>query len=233
MLTVRNVSKSYGANEVLSDVTLDFEVGRIYALIGPNGAGKSTLLKILSGFETPTKGEVVLAGRSLAGLSPHAIARLGTRLVFQATKLWETMTTFENLLTAQEHAGQADHKVLTDALEMIGLRRYSERLPGDLSSGQRRILSVALSLVGRPKVLLLDEPSATLDQTNAKMVFEYLRTIDRSNRIIIIVEHNLGLLAPLIDVAVFQHRGVVRAVGGFVEITERTDLRRLYLGLEA
>jgi branched-chain amino acid transport system ATP-binding protein len=232
MLAIDGVSKRFDAQQVLDRVTLNAAAGEVWVLLGPNGAGKSTLLNVVAGFLAPSAGEVRLDGRRITGMSPDRVAREGLRKVFQSTRLWESLSVYENLLVAWEHSPSShERSAIAEALELTGLRGHAGALPSALSAGQRRILAIALALIGRPRVLLLDEPSAALDPHNAARVFEYIRRIDLAQRVIVLVEHNLHLLDGFGDRAAFIYRGEVRATGSYDEIVARADLRELYLGL--
>ena len=232
MLSIDGISKRFDAQQVLTGITLRAAAGEVWVLLGPNGAGKSTLLDVIAGFLAPSAGEVLLDGRRLTGMSPDRVAREGLRKVFQSTRLWESLSVYENLLVAWEHSpSRDDPQAVDEALELTGLQSHAAALPSALSAGQRRILAIALALIGRPRVLLLDEPSAALDPNNAARVFDYLRRVDLSHRVIVLVEHNLHLLDGFGDRAAFIYRGELRAAGPYDEIVARPDLRALYLGL--
>ncbi len=232
MLRVENISKRFGAQEVLHGVTFEADYGQVWVLLGPNGAGKSTLFNIISGFLKPTSGSAVLDGRSLTDLPAERVAAQGLRKVFQTTKLWESLSIRENVLVACEGMSKEHTKTaVARALELTGLGPASNRLPSALSAGQRRILAISLALVSEPRVLLLDEPSAALDPINAARVFDYVREIDLSSRLVLLVEHNLHLLQGFGSHAIFMHRGKVLATGPFDEVASRPDLREVYLGL--
>jgi len=231
MISIEEIQKSFGSQRALKDVSFSLPLGGVSAILGPNGAGKSTLLNVIAGFLKPDAGLVSMDSTSLTGLSPDAVARFGVRLVFQGTRLWESMSVYENLVTACENAKGYDKVAIDRALDLSGLLSHANNRPSEISAGQRRILSIALALVAEPRVLLLDEPSATLDAQNSARVFDYILHIDRTDKIIILVEHNLHLLAGFVDSAIFLHNGEVLATGSYDEIIKRDDLRQLYLGL--
>lgn len=216
---------------VLSDLSFKLDPGTVCVLLGPNGAGKSTLLNIIGGFLRPNAGTVHINDIDVTNWAPERLSHLGLRTVFQSTRLWESMSVFENLTTAFENSNERDADNVRRTLELSGLAPHADRLPGEISAGQRRILSIAMALVASPDVLLLDEPSATLDVNNSGRVFDYIRSIDYSSKVVLIVEHNLHLVSAFANAAIFLYNGQFVASGPYDEIVSRPDLRNLYLGL--
>jgi branched-chain amino acid transport system ATP-binding protein len=178
-LTTDQVTVAYRGLLALSEVSLELEQGKITGLIGPNGAGKSTMIGVLSGLVRPRSGHVLLDGRDVTRLPPHRRARLGMARTFQRLELWRSMTVEENILTAAEFAASWQHgwdarAATREAIELLGLADVAQQDVTELSSGHGRLVEVARAVAPRPKVLLLDEPSAGLNEAESRTLGETL-----------------------------------------------------------
>lgn len=186
-----------GPTEVLRGVSLRLRPGRVLAVLGPSGSGKSTLLHLLGGLEAPTGGEVVWAGRSLAGQGVEALARRRASevgFVFQHHYLLEDLTVLENVGVPSLIAGRPDEARARELVERVGLARRSGQFPRTLSGGERQRASLARALQTRPSLVLADEPTGSLDRVNAEMVFEMLVELAREQRAaVVVVTHDHGL----------------------------------------
>jgi len=231
LLSVSHVGVRYGGVVAVDDVSIDVYEGQIFGIIGPNGAGKTTLLDALSGFASCT-GEVQLDGRPLGGLAPHQRVRAGLGRTFQALELYDDMTVLENVevgLTAGKTRG-VGWDDFQRALQMLDLGSMQERRAGELSQGQRQLVSIARGLVGRPQVLLLDEPAAGLDSTESMWLGERLRRVRDSGTTIVLIDHDMQLVLDLCDQLCVLNFGHVVASGPPVAIRSDPRVAEAYLG---
>ncbi|HZO49390.1 MAG TPA: ABC transporter ATP-binding protein [Gaiellaceae bacterium] len=200
VVEVRGLRKRY-AGEVapvraLRGVDLTVERGEFVAVMGPSGCGKSTLLNLIAGLDTPTDGEVVVAGESLAGKDESELARMRRAhvgFVFQFFNLLEGMTALENVALPAMLEGASRRQAETrgrDLLDLLGLAAKADELPDVLSGGQRQRLSIARALANRPTILLADEPTGALDSAGGEEVLELFRRLHRDGQTILLVTHD-------------------------------------------
>jgi ABC-type branched-subunit amino acid transport system ATPase component/ABC-type branched-subunit amino acid transport system permease subunit len=197
MLGVRDMSVRYGGIVAVDRVDFDVPAGAIVGLIGPNGAGKTTLIDAVSGF-CSYQGSVTLAGRPLDKLAPHRRIRAGLGRTFQGIELWNELTVAENV-TVGGSARHRSAKAADQTLALLGISNLREHHAGELSQGQRQLVSIARSLLGQPRVLLLDEPAAGLDSTESEWLAERLRDIRDAGTTILLVDHDMNLVLTLCD----------------------------------
>ena len=230
LLSIRGVSVRYGGNIAVNDFSIDVAEGSIVGLIGPNGAGKTTLLDALSGF-VPATGSIVLDGKPMGGLRPYQRARAGMGRTFQAIELYDDLSAAENVaigLSASARATTSD--AVAEAFAMLGLTQDAERPAADLSQGRRRLLSVARALVGRPRILLLDEPAAGLDSTESLWLGDRLRDIRAGGTTILLIDHDMSLVMSLCDQLHVLDFGRLLASGGPSTIQADPKVAAAYLG---
>ncbi|MET8118470.1 ATP-binding cassette domain-containing protein [Micromonospora sp. NPDC005189] len=248
LLSVRGVARSYGGVRAVAGASLDVTAGEVVGIIGPNGAGKTTLFEIIAGFTRPDRGAVLFAGRPVTGLSPQRRAGLGLVRSFQDARLFATMTVLETVMVAGERtaptslfaaalgAGGPDRAKRRRAEELVtlmGLAPLADRLVGELSTGTRRIVEITCLLALEPALLLLDEPSSGVSQTDGVALGEVLRRIhDELGVTMVIIEHDLPLLARLADRLVAMDGGRVIADGTPQEVRTHPDVVRSYLGTD-
>ncbi len=215
-LELRMVSKSYGAGaaevEAIRDVDLSVERGSLVAVMGPSGSGKSTLLTIAGSLEDPTRGEVVIGGRSLSVMSRNDKARLRRRTVgyvFQDFNLLAGLTAGENVALPLELDGVPARRARSagvSALEQLGIAERAERYPDELSGGERQRVAIARAVVGERSLLLADEPSGALDSTNSEAVMRMILAACRRGVAAVVVTHD-AQLASWADRVVFIRDG--------------------------
>jgi len=218
LLSVRDVSVSFGGVKVLDGINLDVRPGEIRGLIGPNGAGKTTMLNVISGIHPPHQGDVRLDGVSIVGRNPSQIARMGLGRTFQTTQLFRGMTVLENLMTGLHHRTKANliaaglnlrsyreeeeaaEEEARQALEFIGMAAFADRPGTALSFGQQRVIEIARTLIGSPKVVLLDEPAVGLSLNRLAEFDALLRRIrDEKGVTLILIEHVIRLVMDVCD----------------------------------
>ena len=228
--------------------TLEVKRGNITALIGPNGAGKTTLFNIISGFHRPDEGRVHLRKEPIDHLQPHEIFRKGLVRTFQISRELGKMTVLENLtLVPLNQPGEriwnawfrprlvaAREKVIRDrafeTLEFIELYHLRDEFAGNLSTGQKKLLEIARTMMADPEILLLDEPGAGVNPTLMNKLIGYIRHLNEQGKTFFIVEHNMDLVMNLCDPIIVMNAGSILAEGTAAEI--KTDERVLdaYLG---
>ena len=196
------VSKAYGAgpqaSQALSNLDLEVRRGAFVSLMGPSGSGKTTLLNLIAGLDMPDTGEVVVEGVRLDGLADHQLADLRLEkigFIFQAFNLIPALTVEENVGLFLEFAGRskADVRRMTaEALQQVGVSGRERRYPGELSGGEQQRVAIARAIVGRPSILLADEPTGNLDSHTGQMILDMLAALNRSAGVtVLMVTHNL------------------------------------------
>jgi ABC-type branched-subunit amino acid transport system ATPase component/ABC-type branched-subunit amino acid transport system permease subunit len=232
-LEVRDLSVRYGGVVAVDDVSFAVKEGLIVGLIGPNGAGKTTLIDALSAF-APGEGTVVLGDRDLRQLKPFERTRAGLGRTFQAIELYDDLSVEENVIVgltaATGRMERPSDDVLHDIFALLGLEQVRDRPAGELSQGQRQLVSIARVLAGRPKVLLLDEPAGGLDATESHWLGDRLRDIRDSGITILMVDHDMSLVLSLCDQIHVLNFGRIIASGTPAEIRANRDVAAAYLG---
>jgi len=235
MLNARGLVAGYGAaDEILKGAELQVGDGELVAIIGPNGAGKSTLLKAVAGLLPLKRGAVLLDGRDLAGLPARARARAGVAFVPQEANVFPTMTVRENLemggFVAPKETGQRIEALFARFPMLAEKRREAART---LSGGQRQVLAMAMALMVRPRLLLLDEPSAGLSPVAAEALFAQIVAIHRDGVAVAMVEQNAQEALDIADRGVILVDGRTARAGRAGELAADPDVKRLFLGLTA
>ena len=233
MLAIDGLRVWYGPTEVLRGVTLTVPESEIVALLGGNGSGKSTTLNAVSGFLRPTAGTITFAGRRIDGLATDAIVKAGIVQIPQGREVFSGLTIEENLelgaVTRRDSAGvRADLDRLYSRFSRLAERRRQRA--GTLSGGEQQMLAIARALMARPRMLLMDEPSAGLAPV---MVQEIARVIDELHRdglTILLVEQNVGVALSLASVAHIIRDGVIAVTGAARDLVDNPDVVKSYLG---
>ncbi|MRJ77326.1 ATP-binding cassette domain-containing protein [Aeromicrobium sp. SMF47] len=234
LLSVDGVGVRYGGVVAVDDVSFDVFGGEIVGVIGPNGAGKTTLIDAMSGFADAT-GSVTLGSTKLAGVKPHARSRLGLGRTFQGIELYDDLTVRENVavgsVAARGSADEAGSVTDIDVLfHLLDLDDDANRAVGELSQGQRQLVSIARALAGGPQVVLLDEPAAGLDSTESRWLGERLRSVRDAGVTVVMVDHDMGLVLDVCDRIIVLDLGRVIAVGTPAEIQSNPAVVKAYLG---
>ncbi|MBI1800802.1 MAG: ABC transporter ATP-binding protein [Chloroflexi bacterium] len=234
MLTLDNVSVSYGEVQALWDVSLDIHQGEIVALVGSNGAGKSTTLKTISGLMHPRGGAIVFEGRPIQHAGAHEIVDMGIAHIPEGRRLWANMTVRENLEMGAyaRRARKAVAQTMADALRLFPrLAERSNQLAGTLSGGEQQMLAIARGLLSRPKLLMLDEPSLGLAPVLVSEVFRIVQDINREGVTILLVEQNTQHALAIASRAYVLETGRVVMSGSGAELLNNPQVREAYLGL--
>lgn len=241
LLEIDNVSQHFGAFSALTRVSVAFEAGQLAAIIGPNGAGKSTFFDIASGSRVPSEGRIRFNGEDVTGRPQHEFARMGIAKSFQITNIFGELSAHENVRVAVQmrfsryeifRSRERLKNIIDLAMELlvrVGLSGMEHRRAGDLAHGQQRCLEVAMALASRPRLLLLDEPTAGMSPEETKMMMELIRTLAQE-RTVILVEHKMKLVMGICERLVVLHHGELLADGTPEEIRGNAEVRRVYLG---
>jgi branched-chain amino acid transport system ATP-binding protein len=242
ILEAAGLTKEFGGFVAVNNVNLTVERGSIHALIGPNGAGKTTLFNLLTKFLQPTRGAIRYQGRDITRMQPADIARLGLVRSFQISAVFPHMTALENVRIAlQRRRGDSfdfwrSEKVLSKLnsegaalLADVGLTEFSDIRASDLSYGRKRALEIATTLALNPEMLLLDEPMAGMAQEDIERISALIRRISK-NRTILMVEHNLSVVASLSNRITVLARGKVLAEGDYAAVSKDPQVIEAYIG---
>jgi branched-chain amino acid transport system ATP-binding protein len=250
-LAISGLSKSFGGISAISDVSLMVPNGSLTAVIGPNGAGKTTLFNLVTNLYAADRGEILFQDESIRGRSPGAIAALGLIRTFQSARIFPGMTARENALAgAHMHlrtpawqqmlwfkGARREERALAakvDALlDLVGLAPFRDTAATDLPMGAQKLLEVVRALMAEPRLLLLDEPAAGLNDAETEELAELLRAVRDSGITVIVVEHNMSLVMGVADRVVVMDAGTIVAAGSPREIQQDKRVIAAYVGAEA
>ena len=242
MLRTVDLTKDFRGFTAVNAVNLDVAEGTIHALVGPNGAGKTTLFNLLTGFLSPTSGQILLRGRDIAGKQPEQIAHLGVARSFQITSLFEEMTLLEHLelaLASPTGLGYrfwSSRKKLNrfkargmELLSEVGLADRSGVRAGSLAYGQKRALEISLALANDPALLLLDEPTAGMGLEDVDRTIALVKKASKG-RTVVFVDHNMHVVGSLADTVTVLQSGEVLAEGTYDHVRNDERVITAYLG---
>jgi branched-chain amino acid transport system ATP-binding protein len=237
LLSPRGLTKSFGGVAALSDVSLDVAEGEILGIIGPNGAGKTTLLNCVSGVYRPDAGEIRFDGRSLNGLAPHQVARLGIGRTFQVVKPFTSMTVRENAAVGALF-GSSNARLRTreafpyadEMLELVGLAAKRSLPVASLTVPDRKRLEVARALCTKPRLLLLDEVMAGLNAVEVDAALGMVRDVHTRGATIVLIEHVMRVIVGVCQRVIVLHLGQHLAEGRPEEVLKDQRVVEAYLG---
>jgi len=233
LLEVRGVTMKFGELAANRDVSFDVEAGTIAGLIGPNGAGKTTLFNCVAGYYRPSAGSIRFDGREIAGLPPHAVARLGLARTFQIVRPLKEMSCLENVMVgaflrtaSPKEAREAAERCLASCF----LADFAGRTAGGLTIGNKKRLEIARALATGPKLLLLDEAMAGLTSTEVREMVEVVRSLRSGGLTVLMVEHIMEAIIPIADRIVVLHHGEKIAAGVPAAVVRDPAVVAAYLG---
>lgn len=244
VLAVERVSKHFGSLVAVQDVSLSVEPGELRAVIGPNGAGKTTFFNLISGFFRPTAGTIAFEGQDITTLPAHRRVAAGIARTFQITEIFPELTVFENVrISAETAAGfrlrpwvsLADtarvREHVAQTLELTGLRGKANRLAGELAHGDQRTTEIAIALALRPRLLLLDEPTAGMGDQETDETMQLIHRLHRENNFtIVLIEHDMRVVFDLADRITVLDQGRLLAEGTPAQIAANEAVQAAYLG---
>jgi ABC-type branched-subunit amino acid transport system ATPase component/ABC-type branched-subunit amino acid transport system permease subunit len=233
ILDVRNLSRSFGGLKAVQNVSFKLQRNEILGIIGPNGAGKTTLFNLLNGFLRPDAGEVLLEGRDVFARKPHELCEAGVARTFQIMRPFQRMSISDNVVVGAYVRAKTDTKaraLAADAIARVGLSPIADRVAGELSTKELRLMELARALAGQPKILLLDETLAGLGHDEADEVVAVIQRLARDNITIAIIEHTMQAMVRLVDNFLVLDHGAVLLEGKPETVTRDTRVIEAYLG---
>jgi branched-chain amino acid transport system ATP-binding protein len=250
ILSIRNVSKTFGEFRAVNDVSLDIHAGTITGLIGPNGAGKTTLFNVLTGMLKPTDGTVHLDGQNVTGFSPDALFSLGLGRTFQIPRPFAKMSVLENvMLSPMAQVGESVwgpflgaakmrdqettiRKRAMEVLDFVTLAPLADQAAGQISGGQMKLLELARILMGDPKLILLDEPAAGVNPSLTRTLIEKIEELNRGGKTFVIIEHDMDFVMQHCDPVIALAEGRKVFEGTADEAQSNPVLLDAYLGAQ-
>ena len=242
VLETEGLTKEFAGFTAVKDVHLRVKRGSIHALIGPNGAGKTTCFNLLTKFLEPTRGRITYNGRDITSTKPADIARMGLVRSFQISAVFPHLTALENVRVAlQRQRGNSfdfwrPKSVLNvyngrarELLDSVGLTEYADTVAVEMPYGRKRALEIATTLALEPDMMLLDEPMAGMGHEDIDKIAALIKRVS-ANRTILMVEHNLNVVANLSDTITVLTRGQVLAEGDYATVSNNPEVRQAYMG---
>ena len=247
LLQVQNVSRSFGSLVALREVSLTVEPGELRAVIGPNGAGKTTFFNLVSGFFPPSAGRILLDGKEITKLSAHRRVARGIARTFQITEIFPELSVRENLRISVEVAAgfrlrpwlsRADDGEMTarvfELMEMGGLAGKADRLVGELPHGDQRATEIMMALALKPRLLLLDEPTAGMGDQETYVITQLIRRLHKIQKLaVVLIEHDMRVVFHLADRIMVLAEGAMLAEGTPADIAADDRVQAAYLGKAA
>jgi branched-chain amino acid transport system ATP-binding protein len=244
VLAVKNVTKRFGSLVAVRDISLTVAAGELRAVIGPNGAGKTTFFNLISGFLAPSAGSIVFDGRDITGVPAHRRVGLGMARTFQITEIFPELTVFENIRIVTEVAAGYRLRPWLNRAETAELRRRVEetlalaalsgkadRLVGELAPGDQRATEIMMALALKPRLLLLDEPTAGMGDQETYEITQLIRRLHKDNKLtIVLIEHDMRVVFHLADRITVLDQGGFLAEGAPKEIAANEAVQTAYLG---
>jgi branched-chain amino acid transport system ATP-binding protein len=234
MIDIRRLTVQFGGVKPIDDLSVVLDKA-VVGLIGPNGAGKTTLLNVLSGFVTPLSGSVSVDGQLITGMAAHKRAGLGLRRTFQTDQIADDLTLWQNVQAIADHAGYASRTEADEGVRRtiayVGLGKRIHRRGSDLSTEERHLAEIAKALIGRPRLVMLDEPGAGLSESESTHLQDVIRGIHGyCGAQVFLIDHDVALIADCCEQTMVLDFGRLIAVGPTAQVLEQPEVRRAYVG---
>ena len=242
ILEVHNLYKSFGGVEAVKDVSFELEKGQLLAMIGPNGAGKSTCFNLINGQLRPDHGRIIIMDQEINGRKPREVWKLGVGRTFQITSTFPSMTVLENIQMALlsyhrrtnsllRKVGQLYVDESIELLEQVGIGDQADRTCGVLAYGDLKRVELAVALANKPRLLLMDEPTAGMGPAQRQTLMELTRNIVRTRNIgVLFTEHDMDVVFNHADRIIVLSRGELMAEGTPAEVQKNAKVKEIYLG---
>ncbi len=248
LLEVRDLVKDFGGLRAVNGFSFTVAEREILGLIGPNGSGKTTCINIIAGYHKPTEGKIIYNGEEIQGKKPWEIAQKGIVRTYQRTKLFPSLTALENVLYASHMQGrsgtidavfrprkttkerQSIQVMAMEALEFVGLQGHFHEFAGIMSAGHQRALSVAMAVVSKPRLLLLDEPASGLSLEEGRRLIALMQRLKDNGASVLLVDHDMRVIMTVCDRIVVVDHGSEIAEGRPEEVRANEDVVRAYMG---
>ena len=244
ILEVHNLYKSFGGVEAVKDVSFELEKGQLLAMIGPNGAGKSTCFNLINGQLRPDHGRIIIMDKEINGRKPRDVWKLGVGRTFQITSTFASMTVLENIQMALLSYHRRTNSLLRkisqlyvdesiELLERVGIGDQADRTCGVLAYGDLKRVELAVALANKPRLLLMDEPTAGMGPAQRQTLMELTRNIVRTRNIgVLFTEHDMDVVFNHADRIIVLSRGELMAEGTPAEVQKNAEVKEIYLGTE-
>jgi branched-chain amino acid transport system permease protein len=233
VLEVRNLSRAFGGLKAVQDVSFKLRRNEILGIIGPNGAGKTTVFNLLNGFLRPDHGEILIGGRNMSGRKPHELCEAGIGRTFQIMRPFQRMSIADNVVVGAYVRTRTDteaRQLAAEAIARVGLSDISERIAGELTTKELRLMEIARALAGQPRILLLDETLAGLGHDEANEVVAVIQRLASDGMTIAIIEHTMQAMVRLVDSFLVLDHGAVIVEGEPEAVTRDSRVIEAYLG---
>jgi ABC-type uncharacterized transport system ATPase subunit len=229
LLEIRDLERNYGGIQAVAGLDLDVEAGELRCLIGPNGAGKSTVFKLIMGLDRPNRGAIRFAGTDVTRLQPFQRARRGLSMKYQTTRVFLRLSVAQNLAVACGRGG-LDGSLVQWALDYFELPTSVDRSANTLSYGQQHWLEMILTLGTKPKLLLMDEPTAGMTPEETMRTAAFVQELKRRGLTLIVVAHDMAFVREIAERVTVLHQGALFREGPLSAIEADPEVRRIYLG---
>jgi branched-chain amino acid transport system ATP-binding protein/neutral amino acid transport system ATP-binding protein len=244
MLKIQNLSKAFGGVKAVNDCSFEIKKGTITALIGPNGSGKSTVFNLVSGVLKADSGKIIFDGINITNKSPEAISNLGISRMFQQSRLFKNLSVKENLLLAIDNEDtkfwknlfglnkitKEKEEKIREMLKLVEMEKFENRLVGELSFGQKRLVELVRTILNPHELLMLDEPVAGVNPRLRKIIAKVLLKLKKEGKTILLIEHDMNFALSLADEVIVMDEGKVIAKGKPKEIKKNPKVLEAYLG---